>query len=73
MLQVQAQVTTDLDFVELWDWYADRLVHLQDELQSAVDRRGIPYQINKYDPLKVALARVRAILSVIPGVTKQEV
>jgi len=56
--------TTSEEFKEIWTWYIERLLELQCEMQGKLQRRGIPYRIELFDPLKIALGKIQAILMV---------
>lgn len=61
-----------VDFSILWEWYIDHLVELHDKMQKQVQMPGTSYQLNRYDPLKIALARIRAILDTLPEIDRNK-
>lgn len=56
--------TTSEEFKEIWTWYIERLLKLQSEMQGKFQRRGTPYSIELFDPLRIALGKIQAILLV---------
>lgn len=73
-LTLRTRVTgEDEEFSKVWEWYVNHLVYLHDKMQADLEKRGIPYQITRYDTLKVAIRRIRAILDTIPETVRQEV
>lgn len=61
-----------VDLSILWKWYFDHLVELHDKMQKQVQKQGISYQLHRYDPLKIALVRIRAILDTLPETPRDE-
>ena len=61
-----------IEFAPLWEWYVDQLLRLHEEVQLQLERRGIPYRIERYDTLKITQGRIRSILDTIPGIVGEE-
>jgi hypothetical protein len=55
---------------EIYAWYVDRLIQLHDILYRQLENY-IPYRIDQYNPRKLTLARIRAVLDTLPDVVSE--